>query len=137
MYGINDTKSVPENLTTLCWNDGANIQLAVIVNEKQQQADETKKICTYKHSASLTAVEQACECRPVFRSPKAIRKNLTKEDSPHLGLQKIFAGELRKHERGGILKLIATNNSALLDFLSCFPSILSKSSPHDDVVLGL
>ena len=72
----------------------------------------------------------------MFRSLKAISKKITTEDSPHLGLKIIVADELQKHERGGMLKLLATKNSALLYFLSYFPSILSKSAPYDAARAG-
>ena len=35
------------------------------------------------------------------------------------------------HGRGGKLKLSAIKHSDLINFLSCFPSVLSKSAPHD------
>ena len=115
---MNATEPVPGSLGAVCWNDGANVQLAEIVEEKQQQANERDTFCTCKHSASRTTVKQACYYCPVFHSLKAISKNVTKKELPHLRLKGIVTDELRKHGRGGKLKLSATNNSALISFMS-------------------
>ena len=69
----------------------------------------------------------------MFHSLKAVHNKITKDESPHLGLKMVVADELRKHERGGMLKLTATKHSDLLEFLSYFLSILSKLAPHDAV----
>jgi len=58
------------------------------------------------------------------------------EDSPHFGLKRIVTDELMKHKKRGKLKLSATKHSALIDFLSCFPSILSKAAPYDTAAAG-
>ena len=55
---------------------------------------------------------------------------MTKEDSPHLVLKRIATNEFRKHKREGTLKFSATKHSALIDFVSCFSSILIKLAPH-------
>ena len=68
LYDFKSTTNVPADYTAVCWNDGANTQLAAVVNELQQTIDEELKIITNKHSASRTAVEQACDMASCFRS---------------------------------------------------------------------
>ena len=61
LYGWKPGTPIPDALTAVCWNDGANVQLNSIVSEEQQIHDAKMKIITNKHSASRTAVEQPCD----------------------------------------------------------------------------
>ena len=130
LYQHDNNTPIPDELSAVCWCDGANTQLAAIINEEQQNDDATNKIITCKHSAARTSVEQACDCCPIFRSLKKISQNITREDSPHLGLQRIVVVEFKRLENEGILKLASKKLSALVDFLSCYPTILSKAAPY-------
>ena len=136
LYQHDDNTFIPDELSAVCWCDGANTQLLAITNEKQQIEDALNKIITCKHSAARTSVEQACDCCPIFRTIKSISKNITREDSPHLGLQRIVSLEFRRLENEGILKLASKKLSSLVDFLSCYPTILSKAAPHDAATAG-
>ena len=118
LYGHIDSEIIPEELTVVCWCDDANTQVASIVSESQQLDDAINRICTCKHSAARTAVKQALDCCLVFRSTKAIIKSITKEDLPHLGLQRLVSNEFKELDRAGILKLTPKKLAALTDFLS-------------------
>ena len=60
LYGMNHTGPILDLLAEVCWKNGVNIQLAAIVDEIQQQADEKNKICRCKHIVSHISVKQAC-----------------------------------------------------------------------------
>ena len=136
LYQHDIDSPIPDELSAVCWCDGANTQLAAITNEDQQKEDASNKIITCKHSAARTSVEQACDCCPIFRSLKKISKSITREDAPHLGLQRIVCFEFKRLENEGVLKLSSKKLSSLVDFLSCYPTILSKAAPHDAVTAG-
>ena len=136
LYQHGDDSPLPDELIAVCWCNGVNTQLAVITNETQQKEDAMNKIITCKHSASRTSVEQACDCCRIFRSIKSISKTITREDSPHLGLQRIVMLQFKRLDIDGVLKLASKNPSSLIDFLSSFPTILLKASPYDAATAG-
>ena len=136
MYQHDGNLAIPDELSAVCWCDGANTQLAAITNEDQQKEDAANKISTCKHSAARTSVEQACDACPIFRSIKSISKQITREDAPHLGLQRIVINEFHRLENSGILILASKKLSSLVDFLSCYPTILSKAAPHNAATAG-
>ena len=131
LYQHDINTPIPDELSAVAWCDGALTQLASITNESQQIDDAANKISTCKHSAARTAVEQAADCCPIFRSIKKISKSITREDVPHLGLQRIVENEFRRLENKGILKLASKKLGSLIDFISCYPTILSKAAPHN------
>ena len=62
---------------------------------------------------------------------------ITKEDSPYLSLNRIVINEFRRYKKEGTLKLSTTKHSALIKFVSCFPSILPKPDSYDVAGDGL
>ena len=136
LYQHDKNFPIPDELSTVAWCDGANTQLVAITNESQQREDAANKISTCKHSAARTAVEQAADCCPIFCSIKTVLKSITKEDAPHLGLQRILVNELRRLENRGVLKLAPKKLSSLVEFLFCYPTILSKAAPYNAATAG-
>ena len=65
---------VPDDLTCVSWVDGGMSQLQSIIGEQQQQVEVQLKIYSCKQSSSRTAVEQACDVSPFFRSLHKIQK---------------------------------------------------------------
>ena len=108
-------------------------QLKAITNELNQSTDAINKIVSCKHSASRTSVEQACDTCPVFRSIKSISKSVTHANLPAFGLRSSLGCEFSKLKEQGTLNLKSIKESALLDFLSCYPSIISKAAPTEAV----
>ena len=136
LYSHAGSSAVPDDLTAVCWCDGANVQLSAITEESHQARDYTNKIITCKHSASRTSVEQACDRCPVFRSLKKISRSITNESVPHLGLKGLISRSLTREQKDCRLKLPTTKYNALVDFLSCYPTILSRAAPHDSTGAG-
>ena len=135
-YSWEPNSTVPEDLTAVCWCDGANVQLNSIINEEQQEKDSISKIVTCKHSRSRTAVEQACDVSPMFRTLKAVARITTAENKPNHGLKGLVYNALKKLSAQKILQLSSVKESALIDFLACYPTIMIKSLTEDIVVKG-
>ena len=83
-YGWVTGTYIPNDLTTCYWCDGANVQFNTIKSKRLKDVDKTKKVVTCKHSRSRTAVEQACDTSPIFRSIKVISQNITTESAPYM-----------------------------------------------------
>ena len=81
----------------------------------------TNKIITWKHSASCTPVEQACDRCPVFRSLKKISQSITNESVPHLGLKGLKSRSLTRGQKDCRLHLPTTKYNALVDFYHAIP----------------
>ena len=82
LYQHDVNSPIPDELSAVCWYNGANTQLAAITNEVQQKEDACNKIITCKHSAARTYVEQACDRCLIFRSIKKNRNRL--QEKTHL-----------------------------------------------------
>ena len=136
LYGWKPGTPIPDALTAVCWNDGANVQLNSIVSEEQQIHDEKMKIITNKHSASRTAVEQPCDLCPCFMSFRQISKSITRSDIPAVGLQKKIKDKFLELSEKEELELAPLKQKALIDFLGCYPSIVSRACPTDSVARG-
>ena len=121
---------IPDDLTAVCWSDGACTQLQAITSEKQQVIDQSNRIVTCKHSASRTSEEQACDLASVFRSQRTISQNTTG------GKNLVLAKAFKSFKSNGWINLSATKEQALLDFLSCYPAILSKCASANSVQKG-
>lgn len=61
MYQHDDNSLIPDELSAVCWCDGANTQLVAITNEEKQKEGAANKMYTRNHSAERTSVEQACD----------------------------------------------------------------------------
>ena len=122
---MNPDDDIPDELTSVCWCDGANTQLVAIISEDNQKMDEINKIPTNKHSVSRTSVEQGCDRCPVFRTVKKKSRSMTMDRAPNTGIKRQINLEYRWLSADGVLKLSSTKTTALIDFLSCYPTFLS------------
>ena len=87
-YGWNGSdNNIPAHLQAVSWMDGANAQIKKITSNESMRIEESMKITVRKHSASRTAVEQAADCRPMFKLMKRIVKEM---DVPHPGQDNLF-----------------------------------------------
>jgi hypothetical protein len=130
-YGMeSETSVVDEELKSVVWSDGAISQLNTICDEEQLQMELNKKIISCKQSASRTAVEQACDVCPYFRSRNKVQKSVTAKDLPPTGgLKYKLESVLKKQEEAGILNLSYKHKKAIVDFISCAPGISAKAAP--------
>ena len=135
-YSTTDDEEVNEKYTAVCWNDGANTQLAAVVNEAQQTIDARSKVITNKHSAARTAVEQACDMSSCFRTINNLLCTHTTERYPVHALRDRVKETFRKLSLDGTLNLKANTKNALVDFLSTYPTVLQKACPNDTVMKG-
>ena len=67
--------------------------------------DSISKIVTCKHSRSRTAVEQACDVCPMFRSIKAISRITTAEIKPNHGLKALVHNAIKTLSADKIFQL--------------------------------
>ena len=126
---------IPDTLAAVCWSDGACTQLQAITTEKQQRTDRTNKVTTCKHSAARTAEEQACDLASVFRTQNSLSRGMTNNDvrgGLNISVTKVF--KKLKQERS--LNLSLVKEHALIDFVSCYPSILARSACPSSVAKG-
>ena len=124
----------PFNGTCCSWCGGDQSQLKTITNGINQSTNAINKIVSCKHSVSRTSVEQACDTCPVFCSFKSISKSVTNATLPAFGLKSSLGCEFSKLKAEGKLNLKSLKESALLDFLSFYPSIISKAVPTGAVL---
>ena len=124
LYGYEETEHVDPNYTAVCWNDGCGTQLAAVVNELQQVVDGEMKIITNKHSASRTAVDQACDMAPCFCSINTLVKSHTFNTMPVHLLRDRIRTILEHLKEEGKVNLKSIQQNTLIDFyllihLSC------------------
>ena len=136
LYGLKMGDPVPYELTAVSWSDGASVQLNAITDEQQQEMDSELKISSNKHSASRTAVEQPCDISPCFRSFRKLANGTSRDDVPAVGLQKKVKIKFAELKQKGILDLSEKKESALLDFLGSYPSIVSRACPTESIARG-
>jgi hypothetical protein len=126
---------IPDTLSAVCWSDGACSQLQAITNENQQVSDSYNKITCCKHSAARTAEEQACDLASVFRTVNTLSKGMTNDDVKG-GLYILVSRIFKKLKAERALNLSLVKEQALIDFVSCYPSILSRSACPTSVAKG-
>ena len=131
-----------KKITACCWWDGANVQLNTIVWEEQQKLDGINRIITCKHNTRRAVIEQSCGTGTgtgtgtIFISNNAISKSITKNNSPHMGLKQIMYNLFKKFDQNGSLCLSSTKKGSLIDFLLCYPNIISKAISHNSITSG-
>ena len=84
-----------------------------ITSKRLKDLDKINKLVTCKNSRSRTAVEKACDTSPVFRSIKAISKNVTTKNTPSMELKLIVQNVFKDLRRDNILMLSPTKEGAL------------------------
>ena len=111
-YGHVEGNDIPDSLQVVSWMDGAHAQLKLLTNEENLKIEKEKKITICKHSAARTAVEQAADCAPCFKSMKRLMKQTddphveTNPLSHHLNLQ-FTSLENKENDSGDIVRLKA------------------------------
>jgi hypothetical protein len=89
-----------------------------------QGKDEALKIDQNKHAAAAYAVEQMADLASVFRGAKHKTKFVTAKGD----CCEMLANKLEEHFRNtNILNIEGGKLKAGVDFLACFPSMLSKA----------
>jgi len=136
LYGHVEGEHIPESLTAVSWTDGAAVQLNVIVGERQQAIDKQLKIVSNKHNASRTAVEQPCDLSLCFMSFRKLANGTTRDDVPAVVLQLKVKNNFAELKVAGTLDLGEKKESALVDFLGTYPSIVSRACSTESVARG-
>lgn len=131
-----DGTLILDNLNAVSWCDGCQSQLKAITSEMNQSTGAINKIASCKHSASLTLVKQVCNTCPVFCLIKSISKSVTNVNLSAFGLRTLLRCEFSKLKEEGKLNLKSLKESALLEFLPCYPSIISNAAPTEAVACG-
>ena len=106
------------------------------MNEQSQRKDEVNRVHSSKHSGARTAVEQGCDVSSVFPTLNQVNKTTTVENLPNNGFKGIVYKALKKASKSGKLNLKATAEAALIDHISCYPGMITRSAPADVVTKG-
>lgn len=124
---------VPEDLSCVSWIDGGMSQLQAIVDGKQQEIEGKLRVYSCKQSASRTAVEQACDVSPFFRSLSKIQTSVTMNDMPAM-----YSSPVQQSLRKGLfqMNLGSVKFKSLMDFIGCLPSMVSKAAPTPTTVIN-
>ena len=122
-YRLGEGQAVPEELKTVAWCDGGMPQLQAIISESLEEQDKTSNIERDKHAASASAVQQPADIQALFRSLKQLQKITSASDTYNADLAD-FIADVLKHQTA--LSLETKKMKAVLDFLGCLPSMLSK-----------
>ena len=75
-------KEVPDDLTSVGWNDGDLLQLKAIVKEAIKEQCLLFKNVKCKQSAKRSGVEQMCDVAIMFLLLKQLERNTTIDDIP-------------------------------------------------------
>ena len=132
--GTDSKSEINDKLTCVSWVDGGMTQLQSIVDSNQQALEEKLKVFTCKQSASRTAVEQACDVSPVFRSINALQKSISMEDLPPGGsLLDCKVRECLGKVKSG-LHLKSQKLNSIIELCVCLPGIIAKAAPAPHTV---
>jgi hypothetical protein len=111
--------------TAVSWCDGDNSQIDTIVCKDGIQWYSANNVIANKQNASGTGKEQTCDLGKVFTISKKLNKSTTVENiasSNHL-LKKKLESQFSKFST----KLHIKKHSAIIDYLSKQPTILSRA----------
>jgi hypothetical protein len=120
--------------TAVSWCDGDNSQIDTIVSEEGIQIYATKNVIANKHNASGTGKEQACDLGKVFPISKKLNKSTTVEHIPSSNHHLKRQLELQFSKFNS--KLCIKKHSAIIDYLTKQPTILSCSCIRENVLSG-
>ena len=115
--------------------DGANVQLAAVIDELQKM-DELLKIITNKHSAAQTAVEHPVDLASVMRTIVTLQKLASTYSFPTHPLRTALKRKFEELKQTCQLFLSTNVKEALIDFVSAYPSILMGSAKPLSVIKG-
>ena len=135
-HGYKTGDNVLPHMTAVSWNDGALTQMAAITCEENLVNKEKKRVRRCKVHASATAVQQSADLASVFKDMNKEIKKTTAEKIGNVGLKGNIVRILENEAKIGAVDLSYKNKEALIDFLTCYPSMLGKSATCKGVQLG-
>ena len=138
-YGWDGVLPVPGHLKATSWMDGANSQMKDLTEEDRLRLEKELKIDSCKHSAARTAVEQAADTSPVF---KTMKKFVQEMNSPNSASNRVYhfidnALTLLELSFGSqVVKLPSHKRKAILITTSKLPSATGRSHTTSNVRKG-
>jgi len=111
--------------------------VSTIVEDNAMELHKEMKICANKQSAVRSATEQAADLANVFKDQHAVQRMTTVEnvDASNCPIKKRVVQGFQEMSNKG-LRLNLTRKDALVDFLSCLPDRLTKTSARSKIVHG-
>ena len=129
-YGWDGVGPVPGHLKATSWMDGANSQIKDLTEEERLRLEKDLKIDSCKHSAARTAVEQAADTSPVFKTMKKIVREMNSPNSASNRVYHFIDNALTLLELSfstQVVKLPSHKHKAILTTRSKLPSAMGHS----------
>ena len=129
----NDLQEIPSNLTAVSWMDGCHGQLKLTTMEDVLKVKDKLKIVTCKHGAARTAMEQACDVGPMFKTMKGAVKKMPSAQYENTAIYHRLTKSMNQLESDTdpnskrVVKLPAHKKNAIIVGLSKLPIAMSTS----------
>ena len=122
--------------TVVSWYDGGPSQLSLLINEKTLQNNDERMIVSCKHAAASTAVQQAADVSPIFRSIRTISDKMTSIDMPNRAYKQNVHKIFKDAQKNGLINLKPTAENAFIDHIVSCPDIFSRSINNKAILQG-
>jgi hypothetical protein len=125
--GWDPSMDLDESMHFVLWCDGDLAQLAVATDPETVATYRENCIVACKHNAARTAVEQPCDTTNIFKQLHQHQKEMTAADIPP-GADEFKDRILKVFHQSRELGLCLHDNKekALVDYLTCYPTMVSK-----------
>ena len=126
---------VPDSLTSVGWQDGANVQLAALLSDEELIADRELKILRNKHSAAASEAQQPADVCIMFKLLKLYEKSTTTSTtSSSFSLEQSIIQVLR--ENAAKVSLKSSKLAHVANFASRVPVILTQAATPERIIRG-